>query len=288
MPRNNSPPVPDKTAQAIAVLWAGQGAGSCPMLCISCLCALALPDALRPVSRYSLPRSVCIVHNQAIATRRAADSLPHCPALRSCNPRMRTCKQDGRYGRGFYIVRFATIVRAGIGEGLGLIAFIDPTGKIGARACSFHWRHTREGGPDAAGHNPKAAVKLSRRDSRPQAPGIVLSYPPDTMTHCRLRVIRRSLESFNWGISPFDAASWKKSPSIEIAWRLPIHLCRWLMSRGALNPATDGRVIPASDWLDFYLLFPRSCSLARGGCADFVGFGIAGSRWARLAGIRSR
>ena len=161
------------------------------MSCISCLCALALPDALRPVSRYSLARSVCIVHNRAIATRRAADSLPHCPALHSCNPHMRTCKQDGRYGRGFYIVRFATIVRTGIGEGVGLIAFIDPTGKIGGRACSFHWRHTREGGPDAAGHNPKAAVNLSHGDTHPQAPGIVLSYPPDTMIHCRLRVGRQ-------------------------------------------------------------------------------------------------
>jgi hypothetical protein len=57
------------------------------------------------------------------------------------------------------------------------------------------------------------------------------------------------------------------------------------VSRGALKPATDGRVIPASDWLDFYLLSPRTCMLARVGLADFADFITAGSRWARLAGI---
>jgi len=49
-----------------------------------------------------------------------------------------------------------------------------------------------------------------------------------------------------------------------------------------------GALIPASDWLEFYLLSPRTCTLARGSAADCAGFRIARSRWARLAGIRSR
>jgi hypothetical protein len=46
-----------------------------------------------------------------------------------------------------------------------------------------------------------------------------------------------------------------------------------------------GALIPASDWLDFYLLSPRTCVLARVDYKDLVGFITTGSRWARLAGI---
>ena len=49
-----------------------------------------------------------------------------------------------------------------------------------------------------------------------------------------------------------------------------------------------GALIPASEWMGFYLLSPQCCTLARVGYTDFAGFVIAGSRWARLAGIRSR
>lgn len=60
------------------------------------------------------------------------------------------------------------------------------------------------------------------------------------------------------------------------------------LSRGALRPATDGRVIPASEWLDFYLLSPRTWRLTRECATDCAGMIAAGSRWARLAGIGSR
>ena len=56
-----------------------------------------------------------------------------------------------------------------------------------------------------------------------------------------------------------------------------------VVSRGALNPATDRRVIPARDWLGFYLLSPGSRTLARVDYMDFAGFVRAGSRWARAA-----
>ena len=38
-----------------------------------------------------------------------------------------------------------------------------------------------------------------------------------------------------------------------------------------------GALIPASDWLDFYLLSPRTCTLARVGSSDSSGSRIAGA-----------
>ena len=49
-----------------------------------------------------------------------------------------------------------------------------------------------------------------------------------------------------------------------------------------------GALIPASEWLDFYLLSSLAEALARACQTDFAAFDVAGSRWARLAGIRSR
>jgi hypothetical protein len=46
-----------------------------------------------------------------------------------------------------------------------------------------------------------------------------------------------------------------------------------------------GALIPASEWLDFYLLSPLGCRLARTDQTDFAGFVVARSRWARLAGF---
>ena len=40
-----------------------------------------------------------------------------------------------------------------------------------------------------------------------------------------------------------------------------------------------GALIPASDWLDFYLLSPLARTLARVGYTDFVGSITTGSRW---------
>ncbi len=71
---------------------------------------------------------------------------------------------------------------------------------------------------------------------------------------------------------------------LPVASRNPIApVCR--QPRGRLS---RGALIPASDWLDFYLLSPCTCALARGSCTDCAGFITIGSRWARLAGIRSR
>ena len=71
-------------------------------------------------------------------------------------------------------IPLATIVRTGMGEGLGLIASIDPTGKIGDRACSF------------------------------------LHDGSQVLIACRVKT-RRSLESFDWANCPLDTASWKKA-----------------------------------------------------------------------------
>jgi hypothetical protein len=46
-----------------------------------------------------------------------------------------------------------------------------------------------------------------------------------------------------------------------------------------------GALIPASEWLDFYLLSRLDSLLTRGSWNDFAGFCVAQSRWARLAGF---
>jgi len=49
-----------------------------------------------------------------------------------------------------------------------------------------------------------------------------------------------------------------------------------------------GALIPASEWLDFYLLSSLGKALARSCQRDSAARNVAWSRWARLAGIASR
>ena len=66
---------------------------------------------------------------------------------------------------------------------------------------------------------------------------------------------------------------------------LNLNLDACCLSWGALKPATERRVIPAGEWVDFSWLLPLDCPLARGDKKDFADSIAIGSRRARLAGF---